>query len=420
MFWTSKAGRSFNCKLPQPQRTHSALPLPLGQAKIAPMEKLLIETPQQLVDFCDIIKTSPWLAVDTEFIREKTYYPKLCLLQVANKHIAACIDTLAINDLSPVMSVLYDTNIVKIFHACHQDLEIFVHLNQQVPKPIFDTQIAGSLAGMGNQEGYAAAVHKLTGTTLDKSQTRTNWEHRPLDLKQIEYGYADVIYLGKIYEILLAKLTQSRRLDWLAEDFIALEEPNHFTSTPMEMWGKIKGHHTLKGVQLAILQVLAAWREQRAQQKNLPRRWVLQDDALLDIAKQMPSSLNKMAKIRGLTKKTIDQDGDKILDIIQSAQQTPREQWPVNLVTYTKLTPSQEALTDVLMAVVRLKAEEHNVSPVSLAKRKELEKLVAGEPSEALLSGWKKGLIGEQLVAILNGEITVQVHNGQIRLLQQT
>jgi len=393
------------------------LPLTHGQAKIARMEKLLIETPQQLADFCDQIKASPWLAIDTEFVREKTYYPKLCLLQVANEHLAACIDTIALTDLGPIMAVLYDTRIVKVFHACHQDLEIFVHLNQRVPTPIFDTQIAGSLAGMGNQEGYASTVQKLTGTQLDKSQTRTNWENRPLDNKQIEYGYADVIYLGEIYQILLHKLTQSQRLDWLTDDFAALENPQHFVNAPLEIWRKIKGHHTLKGVQLAIIQMLAAWRESRAQHKNLPRRWVMQDDALLDIAKQMPSSLKKMTKIRGLNSKIIDRDGQEILDIIQTAQQIPRDKWPVKSNTYTKLTPSQEALTDILMAVVRLKAEEHNVSPVSLTKRQELERLVSGETPDTLLTGWKKGLIGEHLIAILNGDMTVQVYNGQVRLI---
>ena len=380
------------------------------------MKKVFIETPEQLTEFCQHIESSPWLAIDTEFIREKSYYAKLCLIQVANDHIAACIDPLILQDLSPLFTILYNTNTLKIFHSCHQDLEIFCDMNNAVPSPVFDTQIAGALVGMSNQESYAAFVKKFLGITLDKSQTRTDWEHRPLTQKQLDYAYADVTHLGKVYQILLDKLQSTHRLGWLKDDFLALEKVDHYQKQPETLWQKVKGYKHLKGVQLSVLKSLTSWRETQAQSKNIPRRWVLSDEVLLDTARHMPSALKNLSRIRGFNKKSIEKEGKTILNLISTAQQTPREDWPIVNNNYTKLTPNQEALVDVLMAVVRLKATENNVSVASLAKRKELELVAVGEQPKEFLSGWKKSILGDDLFATINGESTISIQNGQLKI----
>ena len=251
------------------------------------------------------------------------------------------------------MDLLFRQDIIKVFHACQQDLEIFVHLYHDVPRPIFDTQIAGALVGMGNQEGYASAVKKLTGIQLDKSQTRTNWAQRPLDEKQVTYAHGDVIHLGEIYKILLGKLNDLNRTEWLTEDFQQLETAEHYINRPEQMWVKVKGNQHLKGVQLAVLQALASWRETRAQHKDIPRKWVISDDVLLDLARQMPSAHKNLSKIRGINPKTLEKDASTILSLINQAQESPRENWPQHKQRSKKLTIQQEAFIDILMALVR-------------------------------------------------------------------
>lgn len=234
------------------------------------MQESYIDKPEQLEQLCEAIRQSEWLALDTEFMREKTYYPKLCLLQVCNGKTAACVDPLSLNRLDPLIEIIMDPSIVKVFHAGRQDLEIFNFLWQKLPAPLFDTQLAATLLGLGEQLGYASLVQKLLGIELDKGHTRTDWSRRPLQPGQLRYALDDVIYLGEIYNDLDNRLRKLGRENWLQEEFTLLADPDTYRIDPDSAWQKIKGRQRLKGVQLAVLQRLTAWRKTRPSSPTVP------------------------------------------------------------------------------------------------------------------------------------------------------
>ena len=273
------------------------------------MLELYIKTRDQLEDLCSRIKNSPWVALDTEFMREKSYYPKLCLLQLCNAELAAIVDPQALEDLEPLLGILHDQSMVKVFHAGRQDLEIFHCIWNKLPKPIFDTQLAATLLGYGEQIGYANLVHKLLQKTLDKVQTRTDWARRPLASEQLRYALDDVIYLAQIYQILQQQLQHQERENWLQEDFSYLVDPETYSVDPSREWQRVKGHQRLKGVELAVLQVLAAWREREAQKLDRPRRWILKDQLMLDISRRRPKQKQQLEKIRGVETRVIKRWG---------------------------------------------------------------------------------------------------------------
>ncbi len=236
------------------------------------MQEIYVDSPAGLDALCKQLQDSEWLALDTEFIREKTYYPRLCLFQVSNGDVAACVDPLRLDDLQPLLDVLYDGRILKILHAARQDLEIFLHDYQRLPMPIFDTQPAAALLGYGDQIGYANLVKLMLDVDLPKDQSRTDWMQRPLDPQQQRYALDDVIYLGRLYLHMRANLFDRERLQWLAADFAPLADPETYYPDPMLMWRRIKGRQPLRGRQLAVLQQLAAWREREARRRDLPRK----------------------------------------------------------------------------------------------------------------------------------------------------
>lgn len=374
-----------------------------------------INTPDQLQEFCRQLEASDWLAVDTEFLREKTYYAELCLVQVANTTHVACIDPLAIGDLSPLMALLYDPTRIKVLHAARQDLEIFYDLNGKLPAPIFDTQIAATLLGLGEQIGYATLVEKLLGITLDKSHSRTDWRQRPLSDAQIRYAADDVIHLSTAYLQMREQLDQLGRLDWLDEDFTTLCDPATYANTPLEMWRRVKGAGRLKGVRLNVLRHLAAWREEQARAANRPRRWILRDELLLDMARLQPDSLASLAKLRGIEVRTVERHGERLLQLMAQAAQEPRSNWPT-LPPAQPLGDRQAATADALMAIVRLCAAQSGVSAGSLASRSDLERLLRNDPDCPLLHGWRYALAGKTASAWLAGESTLGMHEGALVL----
>ena len=380
------------------------------------MQEIHIETKQQLPELCQQLKGSKWLALDTEFIRDKSYYPKFCLLQISNGTIAACIDPLAIDDLSELVDIIYDNSIVKIFHAGRQDLEIFHLIWGKLPHPLFDTQIAATLLGLGDQIGYANLVQKITGRELEKGHSRTDWSQRPLNEEQLRYALDDVIYLGDIYLDISTKLKSFGRESWLDEDFSELANPATYTIDPDSMWQRIKGNQRLKGVQLAVLQKLAAWREQQAERADRPRRWILKDDLMIDLAKRQPQDINSLERIRGLESGTIKRHGKIIIKLISEAKESPKEKWPQAKKRGTPLTPNQEAMTDLLQCCLRLIAEQEEITPSALASRKELESLVTGRKESELLHGWRKSLVGDVLLDALNGQCRPEIVSGKLKL----
>ncbi len=384
------------------------------------MQERHIQNEQQLIELCTQLAQSPWLALDTEFVREKTYYPQFCLLQISNGEIAATVDPIQIQELQPLLDLLYDDAIIKVFHAGYQDLEIFYNLWGRLPTPLFDTQLAASLLGLGDQVGYGNLVEQLLNHTLEKGHSRTDWSRRPLDEAQLRYALDDVIYLGDIYLKLTGMLQSQGREGWLQDDFDQLADPDTYRNPPQEAWKRIKGRQQLKGVQLAVLQALAAWREQEAQQANRPKRWILKDEVLTDLARRQPKGLEQMGKIRGLEPGVIKRRGDLLLKLIADARALPREQWPRDKRRIVRLTPNQEALTDLLYSCLRLLAEQNNITPAALANRKEIEALVSGERELDILRGWRRTIAGNRLLEVLAGDCWPELDDGQLVLSGNT
>jgi ribonuclease D len=377
----------------------------------APQE-FLVATPEQLEDVCAQLRDSEWIALDTEFIREKTYYPKLCLIQVCNGAIAACIDPLALDDLRPLLEVLQDGRILKVLHAARQDLEIFLHDYGQIPLPVFDTQPAAALLGHGDQIGYANLVKQLLNIDLPKDQSRTDWSRRPLEDSQQRYALDDVIYLGQLYLHMRGHLFDRERLQWLAADFATLADPATYYPNPANMWRRIKGRQVLRGRQLSVLQVLAEWRERRARERDLPRKWLLKDDVMIELSRRLPRDANGLAKIRGLEPGQIRREGETLLDLIEQGAQRPREEWPSEKARAKPLSPDEDAMVDLLSAALRLIAAEHQLSPQAIAPRKELDKFVRGEKDCVLNDGWRQTVAGQHLDAVMRGERAITVEDG--------
>jgi ribonuclease D len=374
-----------------------------------------IDTADALLDVCAQLHGVPWLTLDTEFLREKTYYPKLCLLQVATPDLVACVDPLALEDISPLLEVIYREDTVKVLHAARQDMEIFYHLRGALPAPVFDTQIAALLLGFPDQIGYGSLVKETLGVELDKLHSRTDWSRRPLSDAQIRYAAEDVFYLAQVYRHLVEKLTELGRLDWLSEDFERLTHVGLYDNDPAQAWLKVRGGNRLRGPALAVLQALAAWRETLARDQNLPRGWLLRDDDLIEIARHMPATPAGLGAIRGLHERFIGKHGDRVIELVASARRQAPQPLP-STGRPLRLSQTQEALVDAMMAVVRVSAAENALNPAMLASRNQLEQFANSDPDSELLHGWRGQLVGKRLQALLAGELGLYAQNGVLEL----
>jgi ribonuclease D len=363
-----------------------------------------INNQQDLAALCQELAGSPWLALDTEFIREKTYYPQLCLIQIGAPGSLACIDTLAIKDLSPFFQLLADPGSVKVFHAAGQDLEIFYHLNSSLPGPVFDTQLAAAFLGHGEQIGYANLVKELLKVQLEKTHTRTDWSRRPLSSGQIDYALDDVRYLRDIYLMLRQTLVSAERLSWVEEDSKYLTQPERYRPDPEGAWQRIKAVSRLRGVKLNVLRHLAAWREREAMAADKPKRWILSDDLVLQLAQQAPKKKEELAQLRDFSPGSIERYGNILLGLIDQAMQEPKELWP-ETENHRKPSMQQEATADMVNAVLRIKSGEHSISPQLLATRDHIHQLLAGERDIPLLQGWRLQLAGQAVLDIMQGKM---------------
>lgn len=375
-----------------------------------------VDDPAALVEFCIKIHEAPWIALDTEFVREKTFYPQLCLIQIATDQAVACIDPLTLPDLGPLLDILYNPSIVKVMHAARQDMEMFYHLRGELPRPIFDTQLAAPLLGLKEQMGYAGLVESMLGVLLNKAHTRADWSHRPLSRAELEYAADDVRYLAALYPRLRANLAVKGRLLWLENDFAELSEPSLYANPPADAWLRVKGLQRLRSHQLSVAQDLAKWREATAQQQDRPRSWILRDENLLDLARLQPKNKTELAQLRGLHEQSAARHGESILQVIADAQNHPPIPLPATHQT-VQLTETQEAVVDVLLAVIRKLSAEHSIHPSVIASRKQLEQLVQGDTSSAVLHGWRKNMVGETLLAVLAGTVRLRVQDGSLLLL---
>src|SRR5574343_359504 len=367
-----------------------------------------IDTEAQIPALCQKIAQAAWIALDTEFLREKTYYPKFCLLQIATPQWVACVDPLAIKDLSVLFEAIARPDLIKVLHSCRQDLEIFYQLTGHVPAPVFYTQIAAPLLGFQENPGYAMLVSSFLNVNLSKAHTRTDWAVRPLRPEQIEYAADDVIYLCKIYTLMCEQLDKLGRLDWLNADFALLNNPELYQLSPENAWLRIRGKNKLTGRQLSILQSMTEWREQTAQTENKPRNWLFPDDMLLELAKLQPVSIADLAKIRNINERSVNRYGKVLCELIDEARQRPPK--PIkDKDPPAKKTQQHEAVLDVLSAVVRIRAEENSLNPIILATRKELEQLLFGDEECPLLQGWRYNMAGQELQGLLQGQYSLSL-----------
>ena len=368
-------------------------------------DPLYIDTSEALIELCAELRKRPYIAIDTEFLRERTYRPELCLVQVKHEELLACIDTIAIKDMDSLVELLTDDSVVKVFHAASQDLEIFYMLCKAVPKPIFDTQIAAPLLGYNEQIGYGNLVNEHLNIELAKSHTRADWTRRPLPKNQINYALDDVIYLEQLYVDMKAQLDKLGRTPWLQPEFAEWEKPEKYDQPAGERWKKVRNIQRYKGPVLAVIQALAAWREIKAREQNLPRNWLLKDDVLLTLAQQAPDSDKELGHIRSLDRKTRERFGAELLKIIAEAKTTQPEPLPP-FVKKQKLNPANLARMQLLNAWVHQRANELNIAPGLLVPQKMLEKMVTGDGRSAL-RGWRDPLLGAELASLLEGKVAV-------------
>jgi len=375
---------------------------------------LYIDNADALSSLCQQLSNDDWLAVDTEFVRDSTYYPEFCLLQIGNQTVSACIDVLVIDDLSPLLELLFNPDCIKVFHAATQDLELFFHLCQRIPFPIFDTQLAAPLLGFAEQAGYATLVNQYIGVQLGKGQQRTDWSKRPLSDAQLSYAADDVRYLAQLYPKMRDSLIERGRMDWLSADFEQLVRIEKYDVPIEDSWRRIKATKKLKGTRLRAAQRLAAWREVTARSANKPRNWIVHDDALIDIATMLPTDRDALSRVRSLKGRSGERYYDFLLQEVQAAKADPAPA-PQN-EKQVSTEPVDAALVDLLMALVQLRAEEHQINANLLASRKSLEQALRGDEDSLVLKGWRAPLIGDDIRRMINGELALSIHNKRLAI----
>jgi len=354
------------------------------------------------------------LALDTEFMREKTYFAKLCLIQLATEDGSWMIDPLSGGELGVLADVLLDPTVVKVLHAGSQDLEILTRILGAPPVPVFDTQVAATLAGFPAQVGYARLVKDLYDADIDKSDTYSDWSRRPLTPAQIEYALADVKYLPPMYRRLSEQLEREGRLAWLQADFERLSDPAVYECVPEEQFRRIKRASTLSRRQLGVLQQAAAWRETQAQRRDLPRRWVVADETLVEVARRQPKDAAALADLRGINIRGLGDGGAGLLAAVRAGLEMPEDRLP-RITKRVRTIVDVEGVVELMGALVRVRAVEHGVAVPLLATRSELERLAAGEREESpLLQGWRRALVGEALVDLVEGRLSLRVLDGKV------
>ncbi len=374
----------------------------------------LISTTDELAATCTRLAAYDAITVDTEFLRETTYYPLLCVIQMASADEAVIVDALADNlDLSPFYELMADTNVVKVFHAARQDVEIVWHHAKILPTPLFDTQVAAMVLGYGEQVAYDQLVEKITGHRPDKTLRFTDWSQRPLSAAQLEYALADVTHLRDIYAALAADLDKRGRGEWVAEELGVLTSPDTYNADPELAWQRLRGR-ARKPKELAVLMEVAAWREREAQERNIPRSRVLKDDAIADIVTQAPTSLERLAGLRSLPK-GFDKSrwGQDILAAI--ARGLARDPKSLPKIERPRSNASNAATTELLKVLLRMTAERHHVAAKVIATTDDLDKIADDDEADvSALKGWRRELFGEAALALKHGRLALAIEGGKV------
>ena len=373
---------------------------------------MYIATQENLAAFVERARSSSVLAIDTEFLREKTYYAKLCLLQMATDDEVVIVDPFEMDDLSVLASLLTDERIVKLFHAAGQDLEIILREVGVLPRPVFDTQIAAALLGHTQQIGYAALVHAECGVSLKKIDSFTDWSRRPLSASQRDYAADDVVYLPRLYAGMRAALEEKGRLHWLDHDFEELSDPARYEANERERFRRLKRVSQLSRRQLSAAREVAAWRELEAQRRDVPRKWVVTDEQIVEACKREARTIDELFMVRGLSDRLSTKDARAVVSLISSALSAPPDTWP-ELDRCGKSEPNVDAELDLMSALVRLRAKENGIAFPTLASHDDLARVARGyREGVDLLRGWRRAIVGEELLELLDGRLALSLDGG--------
>lgn len=377
----------------------------------------VITTQEALRDFCGALSACEYITVDTEFLRDKTYYPILCLVQMAGPGVdARAIDPIDTDlDWTPVYDILNNKKILKIFHAARQDIEIFYHMTGQIPAPIFDTQVAAMVCGYGDAISYHALVKDITEISLEKSAQFTDWSRRPLAEKQISYALDDVIHLLDVYTHLQKQLNKRRRAPWLEEEMKILTSKSTYDNAPEDAWRRIR-IRTDKRKVLAILQAVAAWREEEAKQRDVPRNRVLKDETLVDIALYGPEKQESLMRIRNFPNDLVrGKIGREILKCVKEASQSPKEDWPKLKKSFV-LPKDDNATLEMLRVLLRINCIEADVSAKLVASKEDLQRLADNPKADVpAQQGWRYTVFGKDAKKMMKGKLALTLHDKDIK-----
>jgi ribonuclease D len=379
---------------------------------------VLIATTSRLDEFCQRMADETFVTVDTEFMRERTYWPELCLVQIAGAKEVAVIDAQADGlDLASLGVLFANEGVTKVFHAARQDIEIFVLRFGDVPRPIFDTQVAAMVAGFGDQVGYDALVSSLTGGSIDKAHRFSDWSVRPLSAVQIAYAAADVTHLRDVYLRLSQRLEQDNRLGWVAEEMAILNNPATYRTDPETAWERLRPRTTNRRL-LYCLKEVAAWREKEAQRVNIPRQRLIKDEALLEIAATAPANAEALARVRGVTRGFAEgRSGTALLEVLAAARRVPDAELPTPTQSRESARPSA-ALVSLLKVLLATKSEQHHVAPRLVASSEDIDRLALEEaPDVPSLHGWRREVFGTDALLLKQGQIALGVDGRRVKLI---
>ncbi len=378
---------------------------------------VLVTDSASLAALCERLASEPMVTVDTEFMRERTYWPELCVVQLGGAGETAVVDALAPGlDLAPLGALLANPNVTKVFHAARQDVEIFVLKFGAVPAPLVDTQVAAMVAGFGDQVGYDTLVASLTGGQIDKSHRFSDWSARPLSQAQITYAAADVTHLRLVYDKLMARLARDGRLDWVGEEMATLTDPATYRVDPERMWERLRARTNNRRM-LGMLRAIAAWREHEAQRANIPRGRMLKDESLLELAATAPADAIGLARVRGISKGFAEgKQGASLLAAIAATRALPESDLPSPAADKhgPRASPALVALLKVLLAA---SCEANDVAPRLVASSEDLDQIAVGAADVPALAGWRHRVFGEQALALRDGKLALGVAGKRIKTI---
>lgn len=375
----------------------------------------LITRTADLAAACERLARHPYVTVDTEFLRETTFWPKLCVVQMAGPDEAVVVDALAGGiDLSPFFTLMADEKVVKVFHAARQDVEICWHRAKLIPAPIFDTQVAAMVLGHGDSISYDQLVQRLTGDPIDKSLRFTDWSRRPLSQAQLDYAVSDVTHLRDVYLKLKGDLERAARTDWVQEEMRVLTSPATYSAEPERAWERLKSR-VRRPKEIAVLMEVAAWREREAQSRDVPRQRVIKDDAVMEIAQQQPKSADELSRLRALPKGyERSRAGEQIIEAVQAG--LARDPKSLPKITRDKpLSNGASATVELLKVLLRMTSERNGVAAKVIATVDDLERIAVDENADVpALKGWRRDMFGNEALKLRRGGVALAIENGRV------